>query len=343
MNLVENRVKCDSTTMAATLNYIEELASEMGVNALNWDIQDIFKGEGLGGLTHSRTHINKAFFAKAREVEEAKVTAKVDLPSNVIKQLQETTKSLRVSQRRFIESHIGQVNCKIDSYNSAIRSELEKIKNCYEQLKNVDMSFMDKVAQILSGEFFEFLEAIPNGADSMIRFKTRPCSLIYQRSDREIRLPMGQYLVCWILRDNHTMILRYENNMTCEGYYSPFVSGSSGAICFGGSAPAVQKFQAEGNVLEIFKIIQTLLTRYHADASPYVAIERFETDGMIDGLPWKEWVAEDLKQASVMAGPLGGRAESNRPMANNSEARAIADDNTTEDLAMDEGDENEGF
>lgn len=291
MNITQMRLAKPASSVSAVLNYIEDLANEVGVNVREWNIKEVFQGNGTGDITHSKNDINRRFFARIKDVE----TPKFDLPDNVRPIIEKLEKEFKVARRNVIEREIGVVNAQLQELDNRIREKISLLKTKYESFENVKLTTTEHVGKILMGGFYKFSGAAGNSTDPVLEFTTIPVTLIYQRTDREIRLPMGEYIISWCIKTNVVQVGPFKNNLRFNAYCSPFVSNTN-TVCWGQSANQVHKWQAEGNVAEVFNTLQVLLTQYHAESNPYRSIEDFEAMGEINGVPWKEYIKTEQKE-----------------------------------------------
>jgi hypothetical protein len=291
MNIAQMRATKPNVAVVSTLNYIEDLAIQMDVPIWSWDLNELFKAKDKDSITHSRAEINKIFFSYAKEHEKKEL--KIDLTPDTLKKIEIAQSRLRGTRRSSIEETIGFTQQEISNLESKIRQKTLALKELFEAFDGIEFNFSGQLSKILSGGFFLFEGVLGSDSSPIIHLTTAPFMLIYKRSDREIRLPMGRILIRWSMTDNNLTVKEFRNNINCHGYIHPYVS-NHGSICWGTGFGAVTRYQAQSNMPEVFKILQTILTTF-VDSTPYHAIECFEENGKIEGLPWKEFQERDLK------------------------------------------------
>lgn len=267
---IEPKVKRSANVNA--VKYIKKLAALTNTDISNWDIVALFKHpEKDGFLVTDKTAINQIFF-KFREVAP---TVQTTLSDDMTARLIQLQKKRRATSANHIRDRALSKERDAKSYYNTflnLLGEAATLRKQYEIMIGHESSYPHELAKILAEGFWE-LDTV---TDDLICVRTKHdihLNFVNKKHGAYMNVNLGRFLIKYNVGRASVKCVKYDNNLTHNGYYHPHVS-SDGDICFGEISNEVTEYLSSGVLTKVLELIQKALTAYN-DNSAYANIHKF--------------------------------------------------------------------
>lgn len=276
-----NRFNSDKRQeLIQSVEYINSVASDTATPIKDWDITSIFgiRSEGTNELIIDRREINRRFWAKADEVRaERPPAANVeDLGADIQERLSTVANRQAANVKASLENSIASHLRAHNDYAGRAQRELASMAAQRLELagiSNEPLNLTGEVTAILSNGFYTLQPERCRG--DIISFTTP--NIVCDYNERNEATPpavdMGMYLVEFNIAENRLSVRGFSRNRNKDGYLHPFLSG--GGICWGNQSNLIGEHLRHYRWSAVFGLLETLLTKYDANSSPYMPLEEF--------------------------------------------------------------------
>lgn len=282
--------------MRKQLQYVEKILPMFNLDG-SIPMHKLLNPEGL--LPLSPGEINERLV----QLEIEKLKAQPIIPQDELDQLMKVVGE-RATQ--ILDSRIAEVQNRANAHLGHARNHFNR---AMEHMSNANAAnveaaeirergssaklIQDEVSKILENPFWEYL-GVGVFSDfyyneTNILFRTRnpiTLSMRNQRAGISIDVPMGMYEVRICIHRARIHVRQaadFANGaytpLRWTGNCHPFISSggdSWGNICWGNASNEAAKLIAHNKWGEVMGLLQTLLSTYHQDSSPYMALENYD-------------------------------------------------------------------
>lgn len=261
-----------------TLNYIETLAKTAGFNIAAWDIATIFKDPSNKKqsleLIKDRAIINKIFFEKMNEIKANPNQVGESISLLLKTNLEKIAKQRREVSAKRIEQDIKNEQNYIDDYCRGLSDRIARVVKYRKEMAelngtNADDKVISDLKDVLTGNFFEFLEA----KDNTLTFITKNDiynTYVKPSANLNLNVNLGKFKVVLNMNNMELAVLPHQNNTMINGFYHPHVS-ERGRICWGNVSSRAASLLTKMDIKNTLLLLATLLTTYNEEA-PYIAL-----------------------------------------------------------------------
>lgn len=260
-----------------TIRYIEFMASTMRKDISKWDFTDFMTTNNKPYVDKSK--INKIFTDKAmatdRNSASASLTCKpFTFDQDVTNKLLELTKTRGNNDLASWKSQIATIQTNMDSYLNNIRTQATNLRDFQRKINSHvavgNTELVSQVEKVCSEGFWSFLGISGNNVELRT---VNELVLTYHNKTAGINISvnLGRFKLQINFDSLIPTIHSFSNNINL-GYFHPHVSRS--VICWGELGNSLQAMVNRGEIGNILRLTQTLITSYNP-ASTFMDIERF--------------------------------------------------------------------
>lgn len=266
------------------VNYIETIASQLGVNLTDVNLFDIILNNN-NILLANESQINQSLMGFNREKYFDKIESE-----KVLETLSNTTRELLTKmsadgfnrQKRQLERDIEDNRYQADRKLSAYNEYMSNMRGYREQLSQLafkpDETIIPMFESIMNDSRFNFkrVGGYSSTDDSMV-FETTKDNIITYKNERaglNYRVNLGTFKFRLTFNQGvRFCITSNRDNVFIGESIHPHVS-SSGDLCLGNMQELFNEAMENRNYLEVFNIAMQVLENYN-DSDPYINIQRY--------------------------------------------------------------------
>lgn len=269
----------------AARDYIVMLGSRSNVDVKRWHLDKCFSDDEIHLVTDKR-ELNKRFFAKLQERNEAPEVTDLEITDETINTLLNAAKQTHERRVRELRNSAESQKRAMDDLQTRFfsardlwirrRNEIEVYESatCHEDRV---MNAVDSIKAEVEKGYWQFIAA--NGSELWFFTKTD----VVMQEGNALQVTLGKFAVKLDLISCRLFVYPYKDNKSSDGFFHPYVD-TEGEVCWGDSQRVAFALLDDWKFGEALGLLQALLNTY-GSGTPFVRLSRLGAAGPYRTIP----------------------------------------------------------